>query len=231
MVEPQRLKRFALFAELDVSSLTRVARFCERRTFAKNEPLCHQGDAARAFFLVEYGRVKVFRATKDGREQILHLVEGWQSFAEVALLSMESYPASALALEETAAIVVPRAPFLDMVERDPAATRAMLAGQAKWLRRLVDQQTSLALEEVSTRLARYLVTHCERKQVALEAGAVIKLEVKKAVVASQIGTVPETLARNIKKLCDLGLIARRGPDLEVLDAGGLRAHALPSGMP
>jgi CRP/FNR family transcriptional regulator len=231
MIDPQRLQHFALFAELDEASLEQGARFCERRHYARNEALCHQGDPARAFFLVEYGRVKVFRAARDGREQVLHLVEEWQSFAEVAVLSMETYPASAVALDETAVIVVPREPFLTMVEQHPAATRAMLAGQARWLRRLIDQQSSLALEEVSTRLARYLVTHCERKQVRLEAGALIELEVKKAVVAAQIGTVPETLARNIKKLSELKLIARRGRDLEVLDAEGLRAHAFPAGLP
>lgn len=227
MVETERLARFAIFAELGEASLARVARFCARRHFARGETLFLQGDPASAFYLVEYGRVKVFRSGADGREQILHLVEAWQSFAEVAVLSMESFPAGAVAVEEVAAIEVPRAPFLEMVERDPVAARAMLAGQALWLRRLVDQQSSLALEEVGTRLARYLVALAERKGVALEDGALLQLDVKKAVVAAQIGTVPETLARNINKLCQLGLIARQGSGFVVVDAAGLHAHAYP----
>lgn len=229
MLKAQRLQPFALFARLGPERLEQIAALCERRHFARRQRLAEQGAPADAFFLIEYGKVKVFRATADGREQVLHVVEPWQSFGEVAVLSLARYPASAEAMEETAALVVPGAPFIAMVERDGATARAMLAGQALWIRRLIDQSTALVLDDVQTRLARYLVVYADEHGVALEDGALLALEVKRSVIAAQIGTVPETLARNLGKLCDLGVLARRGKDLQILDAQGLRDLACPSG--
>lgn len=228
MVRAQRLKPFPLFARLSERSKEQLAQHCERRHYDKHQTLATQGRAAAAFFLVEYGRVKVFRSNPDGREQVLHLVEPWQSFAEVAVLSLETYPASAQAIEDSAVIVVPRDPFLALVAADAAAARAMLAGQAMWIRRLIDQNASLVLDEVVTRLARYLVVYADDRGVGLADGARLDLNVKKTVIAAQIGTVPETLARNLKKLCDLGVLEREGKSLRVLNAAELQRIAFPA---
>jgi len=119
--------------------------FAAGASFLKNQLLFAQDDPAAEFYLVEYGKIKVFRETADGREQILHVVEYGQSFAEAAVLSMERFPAAAIALEDSAVIAVPREPFLRLLASENAVARAMLAGQAAWLRRLVDVTSQLTL--------------------------------------------------------------------------------------
>lgn len=227
MLKSQRLKPFSLFGRLGEKRLDRIAGSCERRHFAKGQQLVLQGENPRAFFLIEYGKVKVYRSGSDGREKVLHIVEPWQSFGEVAVLSLEIYPASAEAIEDTAAIVVPVKPLLAMLQEDAALARAMLAGQAMWIRRLIDQNAALVLEDVATRLARYLVVYAEFHQIPMQVGALLDLDIKKSVIAAQIGTVPETLARNFKKLCDRGLLKRAGKGFEVRDAEGLNRMAYP----
>jgi CRP-like cAMP-binding protein len=226
-VEIVRLRRFPLFQALSEELLETIAAFSSRVHFDRGDSLFLFGDAAEAFYLVEYGRVKVYRANPSGREQILHVVEDGQSVAEVAVLSLDIYPASATALAETAAVRVPRQPFLDLIASNGQAARAMLAGQAKWLRHMVDLTAALLLDDIEARLARYLVLYADNRGIPWRNGTQLDLDIKKAVIAAQIGTLPETLSRNFAKLEGKKLIRRDGRTLVILDSSALHALAFP----
>ncbi len=226
-VELIRLRRFPLFHTLPDALLNELAAFSSRIEFARGQALFHHGDAAEALFLVEYGRVKVFRANSTGREQILHIIEDGQSVAELAVLAMELFPASASALVETAAILVPRKPLLDLVSGNAEAARAMIASQAKWVRHLVDLASGLLLDDIRARLSRYLVLYADQRNVPLEDGSRITLDLKKGIIAAQIGTAPETLSRNFSKLEEANVIQRNGRQIIIKDAAALQTLAFP----
>lgn len=226
-LRPDRLTRFPLFAKLPQALLAEAARFCTRRSFVKGALLFRQGDAASSFHLIEDGRVKVYRVGGDGREQILHLVEPGESFAEVAVLSLPDYPAHALALEDVKSIEVPREPFHRFIDAHAEAARALLAGQAMWLRRLVDLSALLMLEDAGARLARFLVQQAGEQGLALVNGARVALTAKKHLIAARLGAAPETLSRAFARLEDEGLIAREGRQVLICDARALAARAYP----
>ncbi len=226
-VELIRLRRFPMFNSLPEAVLADIAGFCGRVEFPRGEILFQHGDAADVLYLVEYGRVKVYRSSASGREQILHIIEDGQSVAEVAVLAMDHFPASAMALTETAAIRVPRSPLLELVANNAGAARAMLASQAKWLRHLVDLASGLLLDDIKARLSRYLVLYADRRNVPVEDGSRLELDIKKGVIAAQLGTAPETLSRNFSKLEDEGIILRDGREIILLDAAALHALAYP----
>ncbi len=58
-----------------------------------------QGQPATGFFVIKMGRVKVFQISTTGREQILHIFDSGDNFAEVAAMDGQCFPASATALE------------------------------------------------------------------------------------------------------------------------------------
>ncbi|RJO67099.1 MAG: Crp/Fnr family transcriptional regulator [Myxococcales bacterium] len=223
-----RLKRFALFGDLPPVLLDAVAQVCQRRVYAKGESVAAQGDPAAHFFLVEYGLVKVYRASPDGREQTLHLVEGGQSFAEAAALSLADFPASAVALSDAAVILVPKKPFEALLAAHADLARAMIASQAKWLRRLLDLTSGMSFGDVASRLARWLVVAAERDGAAFTDDAVIELKQKKTVIAGQLHTTPESLSRALARFEADGLLRREGKAVRVLDAARLSALAEPS---
>lgn len=227
MIATDRIRHFPLFQDLSDVLLDTVASFCTRQHYQRAELICSHGQPPTRFFLVEYGRVKVYRAGPDGREQVLHIVGPGESFGEVAVLSLDEFPASAQALEETAAVVVPRREFIALIDGQPEAARALLASQARWLRHLVDFASALTLHDVPTRLARFLVTWCRSNRVMVRDGAQVELDVAKTVVAARIGTIPETLSRALKKLETAGVITRAGKTITILDAEALHQAAFP----
>ncbi len=214
----ETLRRTPLFANLPPDDLARVAGISSLRRCAKKEPLFAEGDRADGFFIVAAGRVKVFKMSAEGKEQVLHVIEAGQSFAEATIFEGGHFPASAEALEDGALVFIPKRPFIDLLERAPRIALRMLASMSKWLKRMTDLVESLALRDVEARLVHFISEELKGRGASLADGAVLELEFTKNVLASRLGTVPETFSRILKKLQEEGKIRVRGRQIRVLSA-------------
>jgi len=215
------LRKSPLFAALPDDDLRRVADLAVPRRFAKKEAVFREGDRADGFFLVASGKVKVFKLSGEGKEQVLHVLEPGQTFAEAVIFEGGVYPAHAEALADTELLFLPKRPFVDLLERNPKVAIRMLASLSRWLKRMTDLVESLSLRDVETRLVLYLSEELQSRGIPARNGAEFDLPVSKHVLASRLGTVPETFSRTLKKLQDDGLIAVRGRRIRILSAGPL----------
>ena len=215
------LRKTPLFATLPDDDLRRVADLAVSRRFAKKEAVFREGDRADGFFIVASGKVKVFKLSGEGKEQVLHVLEGGQTFAEAVIFEGGGYPAHAEALTDTELLFLPKRPFVDLLERHPKVAIRMLASLSRWLKRMTDLAESLSLKDVETRLVFYLSEELKARGIPAKDGAELELAIGKNVLASRLGTVPETFSRTLKKLQDEGRIAVRGNRIRVLSAGSL----------
>ena len=180
-----------------------------------------EGDPADAFFLVVGGQIKVYKVSADGKEHVLHLAESGQTFAEGAVFGFKGYPAGAEAVTKAEVIMVPKEPFLSILDLNPQLSRAMMKELSIWLRRLTDIIYSLAFKDVETRLISYLVMQCHEEHDDLKDGMQFELGIEKALLASYLGTIPETFSRALRKLQDAGLISVEGPRVTILSSSGI----------
>jgi CRP-like cAMP-binding protein len=217
------LRNTPLFAALPDEELRRVAALAVARRYAKREPVFREGDRAEGFYVVASGKVKIFKLSEEGKEQVLHVIEPGQSFAEAVIFEGGVYPAHAEALADAETLYLPKRPFLDLLESHPKVAVRMLASLSRWLKRMTDLVESLSLRDVETRLLLYLSEELKGRGIAARDGAVLELPVSKAVLASRLGTVPETFSRTLKRLQDDGLIEVRGKRIRIVSAGRLFA--------
>jgi len=215
------LGRTALFSGLPPGDLSRIAALAVRRRFARREAVFREGDRADGFFLVVSGGVKIFKLSEDGKEQVLHLLEPGQSFAEATIFEGGAFPADAEALEPTELLFIPKRPFLELLERNPKVALGMLASLSRWLKRLTDLVENLALRDVESRFVLFVAEEMRRRGTPLRDGTVYEIPVGKAVLASRLGTVPETFSRTLKKLQEEGKIRVTGNRIRVLKAAAL----------
>ena len=214
----ETLRRTPLFATLPPEDLSRIGRIVSLRRFAKREAVFRDGDRADGFFIVTSGSVKVFKLSEDGKEQVLHILEAGQSFAEAVLFEGGFYPANAEALADSELLFLPKKEFIALLEGNPKMSLRMLGSLAKWLRRMTDLVESLSLRDVEARLVLYLTEGMRQRGIALRDGAEFELPVGKNVLASRLGTVPETFSRTLKKLQEQGTIRVQGKRIRVLSA-------------
>jgi CRP/FNR family transcriptional regulator len=211
-----------MFAGLTRSQLASLAKIAQRRRFTRGEIVFLEGHETTGFYLVEQGRIKVFKTSADGKEHILHIIEPGFGFAEACIFFEErTCPASASALEDSQAIFFPKAPLREELSRNCAVALKMLGSMATWIRLMAEQVGSLSLRTVEGRLVNYLVVLAKRHNTPFANGQTITLDIEKGLLASRLGTIPETLSRALKKLQDEALIKVERGDLTILDAQGL----------
>jgi CRP/FNR family transcriptional regulator len=215
------LLRSPLFEELPEKGAKALAEAASPRSLEAGASLFHEGEEAHGFYLIVEGQVKVSRYGGDGREQVLHVLGPGEPCGEVPAFTGGRYPASAEALRETTALYLPRDRFLNLGRQRPEILLGMLAVLSRRLRGLVELVDDLALKDVSSRLARYLLGLSEEKR----GSRVVRLPTTKAVLASRLGTVSETLSRTLARMGDEGLIRVSGRCVTLINRTALQALA------
>ncbi|MBK7141838.1 MAG: Crp/Fnr family transcriptional regulator [bacterium] len=218
----QYLRQSQLFAQLDDRSLEEIGAAASLKNSAKNELIFYQGDVAYAFFIVATGKVKVFKMSPEGKEQILLIANPGDSFAEAALFSGGRFPASAQALEDSVLIVISRERFVALIEHNPDIAVNLIARLAGLLRKMTSLVEELSLTDVTTRLAHYLADQVDGSP---NGPVTIQLEEKKGVLAAQLGTIPETLSRSFARLVREKMIVMEGAEIRILDLQRMRELA------
>ena len=212
------LQNILIFQGLSAKQLIPLAQIAQLQTFEKDDTIFHQGSEATGFFIVQTGRVKVFKIASNGKERILHLLKMCDYFAEVPAFDGKVFPASAIALEYTELIFFPRLAFLDLLHQYPAIAINMLTSLANHSRKLAQMVEDLSFKEVPQRLAAYLLDLSDRNN----GNQVINLDVTKTQLAASLGTIPATLSRAFSRLSDAGLITINGSQVELLNRDRLQ---------
>lgn len=212
------LRRTKMFADLSSENLEAVADVCSVKSLEKGEMLFREGDRAEGFYVLQTGAISVFKITPDGREQIICVFRPPESFAEVTLATVETYPANAVALESSAVIIVQRAGFRDLIVRKPELSLHMLASMSLHLKHLVQTLQDYKGRQIEGRLADWLLRHVPPGAEAFD------LPVTKKNLAGQLGVTSETLSRTFARFREEGLIRVDGPRIHLLNATGLRGY-------
>lgn len=212
-----------IFAELDERSLGRLAERAVARTVGTGHLLFRAGDPCRGLYVLAAGRVRIFRVNRDGREQVLHTEGPGRPVAELPLFDGGAYPASAMTLEPSALVFVPREVFESVYREIPDAAHAIIVALGKRLRHLVQVAQTLAFRDVAARLALLLAGYAERQGEAGDGGVRVTLGRTQEEIALEIGTARESVSRAFRQLEKRGLVVREGGDRLLLpDVQGLR---------
>ena len=215
------IARVPLFEGLPPGQIEDLAMIVTDQTFGKGESIFSEGEDADGFYVVITGRVKIFKLSPDGKEQILHFFGPGEPFGEVPVFTGQHFPASAEAMEESRVFFFPRKSFVDLIKRNPSLALNMLAVLSKRLRRFAALIDDLSLKEVPGRLAAYLLYLSSQNQGSKD----LELTITKAQLASLLGTIPETLSRILGKLSSQGLIETDGRRIRILDSEALQELA------
>jgi CRP/FNR family transcriptional regulator len=202
------LRSCQLFVGLAASDIEALASFVVLKQLEKGEYLFSEGDPSRGFYIVQKGAVKVHRVNAAGKEQVIHLFQPVESFAEATLATESGYPADARATESTTVLLVPKADFIELLRRRPELALRMLASMSQHLRVLVGLLDDLTLKDMETRLANWLLKKCGRAPGS--APVEIKLDRTKRVLAAEMGSTSETLSRTLAKFRDQRLLRVKG---------------------
>jgi len=205
-----------LLSALSETQLQELLRACPAKSIPAGSQVLSPSQQAECFYVILAGKVKLYKLSAKGDEQILHMYGPGDTFGEAAMWAGIRYPAHAETLAETALLVVRRSVLKDLIDQNSDLALAMLGGMSAKLRQFNQLIEHLSLKEVPARLADILLN------LPARAGTdTVVLKQTKRELAAQIGTIPETLSRAFKKLSTMGLIEVSGPEITIIDPDGL----------
>jgi CRP-like cAMP-binding protein len=213
------LARLSLFRELREETLARIEGRLTRRSFPRNRLLFRAGDPSEGLWIVERGRVRLYRANRDGKEQILHEQGPGQSLAEVPLFDGGPYPANARAEEDSVLLFLSRGDFREICRSEPEVADAVIRELGGRLRRAVSLIEKISLRDVPSRVG---LTLLEMARAGGRRGdQAFSLPMSQSRLAERLATTRESVVRALRTLRDEGLIEREGSRIRIPDPEAL----------
>ena len=189
------------------------------KKYHKGEVLFSAQEKANGFFYVESGEVRVYKMVENGGEvEVVRRGSGDFRGETIVFVSSE-FPFFAQAVKDSRIMFFDKTAILREMETEPSVGKFfvnLLASKCVVLSRRVE---SLGLLTVRQRLIQYLISNCSG---GLQ--CVIELKVKKSELAKILGTVSETLSRNLKQMQEEGLIEVEGNRIRVVDCCKMRSE-------
>jgi len=214
-----------LFHALPPERLDLVARTLLAGRFRRGQVLFHQGDDGDAMYLVESGIVRISAESVDGQEAILTEVRPGETFGELALLDGAPRSATAMALDDTVTLRLPRQAFDDLLDTDPGFPRRILEALAHELRRATHHVGELHFLDLPGRLAARL----SRMARAAEPDRVVDVSLgrhySQAELAAMIGGTRQSVNRYLGEFVAEGLIRIERDDIVVVDVLALERRS------
>ncbi|MFH1115363.1 MAG: Crp/Fnr family transcriptional regulator, partial [Pseudomonadota bacterium] len=209
----QQTAKIPLFEGLSPDQHRDLGSIAVEKHFPRGSTIFVEGAPGTGFYVAVSGRVKIFKLSPDGKEQILHIFGPGEPFGEVPVFEGRNFPAHATALEPSVCLYFPRSAFIDLIKRNPSLALAMLGMLSRRLRAFTVLVDNLSLKEVPGRLAGHLLYLSE----ANGGTDSLELDISKGQLAALLGTIPETLSRILGRMIKQGLIESVGPQVRLLD--------------
>jgi CRP-like cAMP-binding protein len=221
----EALRRSVLFRRLKPDDRQRLAAVGTVREFEKGALLFSEGEGSDLLYTVVSGRVKVFKTTARGTDVILEIFGPGDPVGAVAVYEARPYPASALALEPTACLLIPRAAFFSLLETYPTMVRGLLVGLTHRLVELTNRLAELSGGRVEGRLARFFLKLASDMGQARDDGTFIALALSRQELADMIGTTIETSIRIMSRWGKQDIVRTEKDGFVVVDRLALEAVA------
>ncbi len=217
------LGKTALFSSLSQSEVQQLAAKTVRKILSAGEFLFHEGDACKGFHIIAQGKVRMFKSSASGREQVLAVNVAGESVAEIPVFDDGPYPASGVAIEETEIAFISRKDFHEYCLAHPEVALKVLAFVGARLRRLVGIIEELSFTTTRQRLVAVLVRLAQHEGCKSEKGIEVLLPGSNQELANQLGTVREVISRNLMRLQAEGLLEVDARQIVIKDVKGLAA--------
>lgn len=216
------LKRAQLFAGLTDPEMQSLSARAVRKLYDGGELVFSEGEPCEGFYVVLTGKIRIFKTSANGREQVLAIEGPGSSVAELPVFDGGRYPASVAAIDASEMIFISRKDFQAFCLEHPQVALKVLAVVGSRLRRLVGIIEELSFTTVRQRLVSHLLRLAEDIGQKTDRGVEITLPGSHQDLAHQIGTVRELVSRNLSRLQAEGLLELDARHIVIRDPQGLR---------
>jgi CRP/FNR family transcriptional regulator len=202
----EALRSATLYRGLSDDDRRRIAEVALVKFWDKGETIFSEGDPSDFLLTVLSGRVKVVKLQPSGREVILEIFGPGDPLGAVVAYEGRPFPASAIALDRTACLLVRRGPFFGLLEKHPSLVRGLLSAFTRRIVELAQRIPEVAGARVETRFAHLFLKLADRTGRPRDGAVFIPLVLSRQELADLTGTTIETCIRLMSRWGKEGVI-------------------------
>jgi len=198
---------------------TKLEELGRLKQFQLGEMLFNAEDEADGFYYVRSGEIRVYKMDEQGREVEIVRLDRGEFLGEAIVFVSSVFPAFAQAVKDASVLFFEKSTITKEMGRDPEISRFFVDLLARKCVVLSNKIESLGLRTVRQRLIQYLLSNCSGDQRCR-----VDLKIKKGELAKILGTISETLSRNLKQMQEEGLIEVKRKSIYIKDCPALRSE-------
>lgn len=206
-----------IFNHLDDFEMEEINKTAHPISYSRGQMIYQSGESSMGLYVVHKGRVKVFRISNNGKEQVVRILGLGDFTGELSLFSTSIHDSYAEAIRPVQICMIGRDDFQQILLKYPNISLKMLSEFSNRLAKTEEQAASIAMETTETRIAMYLANQAEEQNTNL-----ITLPMSRKDLASHLGTTPEKISRKLTEFQEAGWIQQKtNREIEILDLDAL----------
>lgn len=194
-----------IFNHLEAGQMDDIMKTAHSVSYKKGEIIYHAGDSSEALYIVNHGKIRIYRLSESGKEQLVRILNPGDFTGELALFKEANHEAYAEAMVATKVCMIRRTDLQKFLYDYPSIALKILNEFANRLEQSEKQTTRFATEKVDTRIALFLAECIDEHAISND----IELPMNKRELASYLGTTPETISRKLSEFENQGIIKQK----------------------
>ena len=219
------VRQAPLFAALDPEAASALQSTMTTVELGRGEILFHEGDPGDRLYVIVDGKVKLGRASGDGRENLLAVLGPGEMFGELSLFDPGPRNATATAVADTTLIGLGSDDLGSWLDGRPDVSRQLLSALARRLRRTNEALADLVFSDVPGRVAKALLDLSERFGRPVEGGVLVSHDLTPEELAQLVGASRETVNKALADFASRGWLRLEARAVVLLDIERMRRRA------
>lgn len=198
--------KVSIFSVLDEEQLAKLTAKINHRNYKKGQIIFFEGDLSDKLYVINKGKIKIFKYTKEGREQILYILSEGDFIGDLSLLKRGEFKFNAEALEEANICELTKDDFDSIVKENAEIALKILQVVHDRIVKLENLIQSLSTKDIESRIAGLLLSFVRDFGVRKGQKIELVLPLSREDIANYIGVTRETISRKLSSMNDQGLI-------------------------
>jgi len=221
-----RLKSDQIFEGLTSTEQEILAASGVTHLYKKGEIIFRESGIPTGIFYIKSGRVKKYKSTVKGGEQIFYVCSEGELLGYHALLGEDYYPDSAATIEDSEITFIPKESFLQVLRNSTVLSNRLLKALGHEFSLFINSITNLATKTVRERLAFNLLVLEEKfKKPGCKSSTPVEIKMSRTDLANMVGTAKETLVRLLQEFKSNQLVETTRKTIRIINRKGLITEA------
>jgi len=179
------------------------------KAIKKKSELFSEGDVPLNIYFIKSGTIKVYKSHPDGKELITNIYNANEFLGFEPILNGDNYQQSAVAMEDSEVIVIPKYDFTTLLQSHPDVSKSFISLLCKKVAEKEKQLLNLAYNSVRQRTAEALLKVNDLKNKD-------NIHISRDDLAKVVGTATESVIRILSDFKDEGVIETDGGRVKII---------------